>query len=157
QEKKVDIEILKDIVKAGFQSPSAFNQQTKSFVIVTDKKQLLDLSQVSNNANFLKNTNAVIVLLGSNTNNVLVPQMQDQDLSSSITTMALYARSLNIASCWIGVFPIEDRMLKAGKILSLDESRFVHSILALGYPINDKEFEFKDKTNENEIYFERVK
>ena len=60
-DKSIDMEILKRLVQAGMQAPSACNQQPWEFIIINDKNILDTLSEMSNGAWMLKDAAAAII------------------------------------------------------------------------------------------------
>ena len=80
------------------------------------------------------------------------PEMVPQDLSATTENILLAARALNIGSCWIGIYPIDTRMILAKEALNINDDRFVFSIIALGYPEDLSVFEEKDKLDLSDIH-----
>ncbi len=151
---KNDIDLL---IRAGFSAPSARNQKSKEFVIIDNKDVLNKLAMASNHSLFIKDAPLCIAVIGEDKNKLLTPLMEDQDLASSTTAILIMARSLNIGSCWIGISPIEERMSKANEILGINDGRFVFSLIALGYPNDDKAFYDAKKEDYTRVYYNEVK
>lgn len=151
---KNDIDLL---IRAGFSAPTARNQKSKQFVIIDNKDILNKLSMVSNHSVFIKDAPLCIAVIGEEKEKLMTPLMENQDLASATTAILIMARSLNIGSCWIGISPVEDRMQKAKKILGINDGRFVFSLIALGYPIDDKAFYDTKKEDYTRVYYNEVK
>lgn len=151
---KNDIDLL---IRAGFSAPSARNQKSKEFVVVDNKDVLNKLAMVSNHSLFIKDAPLCIAVVGEDKNKLLTPLMEEQDLASATTAILIMARSLNIGSCWIGISPIEERMNKANEILGISDGRFVFSLIALGYPYDDKAFYDAKKEDYTRVYYNEVK
>lgn len=154
--KEIKKEDLLTLVEAGFMAPTARAQQSAAFVIVSDKEVLKALSQVSPGAKVLENSVAAICVFCPNVNDLSVKEMVLEDLGAVTENILLEACHLGIGSCWIGIAPIADRMEKASKILNLKSESFVFSLIALGYPLEEKAFYQKDKIKKELIYWNRV-
>jgi nitroreductase len=79
-----------------------------------------------------------------------------QDCSAATQNILLAARVLGIGSCWLGVFPIENRMKSLAKVLGVPEGIIVFSLVALGYPQSQDEFfEAPERFKEDRIHYEK--
>lgn len=150
-------ELLLKLVEAGFAAPSARNQASRAFVIIDEKEVLAKLSTASPGAGVLGRAQAAIAVLGVNPAEITTPQMQQQDLSAATENILLEATSLGIGSCWIGIYPHEDRMEIVGKTLEVKDRLFPFALIALGYPKEEKAFYDRQKTDKTKIYWNRVK
>ena len=150
--KKIPYETLVELCKYGAMAPSARNQQDREYVIVDDPKVIDLLSDVSKGAGVLKNANTAIVVLGKAMMDQTTPEMVPQDLAATPENTLLSALALNIGSCWIGIYPIDTRMILAKEALNINDDRFVFSIIALGYPEDNSVFEGKDKLDLSDIH-----
>ena len=156
--KAINKDDLLQLVEAGFMAPTARAQQSAAFVIIDDKKIIADLVTVSPGARVLANAQAVIAVFCPDVNKLLTKEMVMEDLGAVTENILLAATSLKIGSCWIGIAPIAERMVKAEKILNLPKGAFIFSLVALGYPLNpEKAFYVKDKVKPELIYWNQVK
>ncbi len=152
--KKLTREELKDVIRAAFAAPSARNQQTKNFIIIDDLDIIEQISHVSKGSMIVKNCNTIIGILGQY-EGLINPEMQPTDLSAAQMNMMTYARSKDLGTCWLGVYPIEERMESLNKILNVPSHLFVYSLLAIGYPENLDVFKEIDKFDEDKIFYNR--
>lgn len=153
--KKLNHDELVDITKAGFAAPTARNQRSRNFLIVDDESIIAELSEVSKGSMILKNCNTVIAILGYLDDSICMPEMQCCDLSAAQENMMIYARSKNLGTCWIGVYPIEERIKALKKILNVPSNMFVFSLMAIGYPENESCFKEVDKFDETKVFYNR--
>ena len=51
--------------------------------------------------------------------------------------MILAAESLGIGSCWLGTWPVEERVANQTALFELPEHIVPHSVIAFGYPAED--------------------
>lgn len=134
-EKDIPNDILKEILKAGMNAPSAYNSKPYEFIVIESKDLLLSLSEIKQEASFLKWSNKAIVLLAIEDKSLY----WQQDLGASMQNMLLTATENNIGSCWIGCAPAEEVEAKVKDILGIPKKRRVFAILSLGYTDNEKE------------------
>ena len=84
-----------------------------------------ELSKVSKGSMILSECNTLIAIIGKDPTTISTPLMQPQDLSAATENILLAATMMGYGSCWIGIYPLEDRMQSAGKILNLKDNKFV--------------------------------
>ena len=151
--KKVEQEKIKKIIQAALLSPSSQANYPWQFIVIDDKKLLSQLSfSKMHGSAFLSNAPlGIVVTADQNQSDVWI-----EDTSIASTFIMLTAHWLGLGSCWI---QIRKRMHSETKtaeeytrgILKIPENINVLSIIALGYP--DEE---KIPKNENELLYERV-
>ncbi len=123
-------EDLDRILEAGRRSPSSRNWQPWDFVVVTDRQQLEELSQVWQFAKHVARSAATVALVAREPGS---PQERDwiqYDLGQATMSMMIAAADLGIGS---GHASVGDQEL-ARRILGLPPDRFCAYLLALGYP-----------------------
>ena len=130
-DKPVSKEDITKLLQAAMQAPSAHNQQPWKFIVVTDRLLLDELSIASTGAWMLKNVNVAIVPLLLPTD--LSPHFATQDLSAATQNILLEATNLGISSCWIGAYPLEERVAHIEKVLNIKDGIHPFSMIALGY------------------------
>jgi len=151
--KKVEQEKIEKIIQAALLSPSSQANYPWQFIVIDDKKLLSQLSfSKMHGSAFLSNAPlGIVVTADQNQSDVWI-----EDTSIASTFIMLTAHWLGLGSCWI---QIRKRMHSETKtaeeytrgILKIPENINVLSIIALGYP--DEE---KIPKNENELLYERV-
>ncbi|MCF7887350.1 MAG: nitroreductase family protein, partial [Candidatus Omnitrophica bacterium] len=94
-DQQIDQEKLKKIVDAAHLAPTARGEELWEFIVVTDKKALEDLGDITDHGKFLKGAVAGIVVLAKDTKYYL------EDGSAATENILLAAASLGIGSCWI--------------------------------------------------------
>jgi nitroreductase len=119
---------LDRILEAGRRSPSSQNWQPWDFVVVTDRAQLRDLSQVFPGAYHVADAAAAIAIVGPVADN---PYRRAQfDLGQAAMCMELAAADLGVGSSHAGVAD----MAVARRVLLLPDDRDWAILLSLGYP-----------------------
>lgn len=140
QEREVEQEKIDIILKSALLSPSSRSRRPWEFVVVTDKEKLQQLSQCrEHSASFLAGAPLGIVVIAD-------PEACDvwvEDTSIASIIMQLTAQSLGLGSCWIQVRKrmhnekeTAEEYIK--KVLGIPENYVVESIIALGYPAEEK-------------------
>ena len=155
--KKISDDELKDLCRYGEAAPSARRQSSREYVIVNDKEVISKLSKVSTGAKVLEGCDVAIAVIGRDPNKLTTPGMQPQDLSAAVQNILLAATQKGIGSCWIGIYPTEDRTLAAGEVLKVKDNKFVFALVALGYPQDENAFYKWNKLTEDMISYNEVK
>ncbi|MCF7870078.1 MAG: nitroreductase family protein [Candidatus Omnitrophica bacterium] len=126
-DQQIDQEKLKKIVDAAHLAPTARGEELWEFIVVTDKKALEDLGDITDHGKFLKGAVAGIVVLAKDTKYYL------EDGSAATENILLAAASLGIGSCWIAG---DKKPYGADicKYLQVPDGYKLVSIVSLGYP-----------------------
>lgn len=136
EEKPVEKEKIKEILRAAMQAPSAGNQQPWEFFVVTDKATLEKLSQVSPYAKMSKNAPCAIV--SAYRKDCRLPAYAEIDLSIAMENLWLRTDELGLGGVWLGIAPLEERMKAVEEILGMPENLRAFGIFPLGYPAETK-------------------
>lgn len=147
---EIEEDILKQILKAGMNAPTARNLKPFEFILVREKSILEQLSQTKKNAYFVKESSATIVVLGKK-----LSEFWQQDLGAVTQNILLEATHFNIGSCWIGITPNEGYEECVRETLSIPEDLRVFSMISLGYPAEVKEK--NDSCYEDRVHYELYK
>jgi nitroreductase len=116
------------ILEAGRRSPSSQNWQPWDFIVITDRAQLRELSQVFYGAHHVAHSAAAIAVVGPVTDNEF--HRAQFDLGQATMSMTLAAADLGIGTCHAGV----TNMDLARRVLNLPADRSWVLLLSLGYP-----------------------
>ncbi len=153
ENKKVEQEKVDKIIQAALLSPSGHAKYPWQFIVVDDNNLLsrLSFSKMQGSA-FLSNAPLGIVVAADQ--NLSDTWVEDASIASIL--MMLTAHWLGLGSCWI---QIRKRMYSEVKtaeeyireILKIPENVNVLSIIALGYPNEEKM-----PKSENKLLYERV-
>ena len=140
QDKKVEAEKIDTLIEAALRSPSGNARYPWEFVVVTDKDTIEKLSGSKERGSaFLKGAPLGIVVCAD-------PGKQDiwiEDAAIASVIIHLTAADLGLGSCWI---QIRERMHKGNEpaeayiaeLLKLPKNLRVLSIVAIGYPAEEK-------------------
>ena len=149
-DKPVEMDLVKEVIRAGMQAPSAGNQQPWEFYVVTDQEKILALSGCSPYAGCAGRAKVLIVPV-YRLKGLWVPEYAQIDMSICQENMWLRADELGLGGVWLGIAPEQERMDKVREILSLPEDLEAFSIFTLGYPAEEKPQQ--DRFDESRIHY----
>ena len=142
EDRPVEAEKIRQILRAGMQAPSAGNQQPWEFYVVTDKKTIKALSKVSRYAGCAAEAPVVIVPVYRR-NGLLFPEFAQIDMAIAQENIWLETDSLGLGGVWLAVAPLQERMDAASKVLELPDDLEPFSLFPLGYPAEDHDQEMR--------------
>ena len=128
ENKDIPEEVLKQILEAGRQAPSAANRQPIRFVIVNDDDMLKNLCDTLV-SRFVKAAPAAIVGC-ADVKSLLTGKWAIVDATIAMQNMVIAAWTLGIGSCWIGACKEE----KVKELLKIPDKWKVVALVTLGYP-----------------------
>jgi nitroreductase len=128
QDRVIPAADLDRILEAGRRSPSSQNWQPWDFIVITDREQLRELSQVFYGAHHVAHSAATIAVVGPVADNEF--HRAQFDLGQATMSMTLAAADLGIGSCHAGVTDME----LARRVLRLPADRSWVLLVSLGYP-----------------------
>ena len=138
KEKKVEKEVVMELMKTALVSPSGRNRKPYEFVVIDDKEIIKKLSVAKESgATFAADAPLMIVILGHEN------PTWDDDCAIASTIIQLKAHDLGLGSCWIQTKEKVDSEGNATdenikKILGAPSELKVHNMMALGYPDEEK-------------------
>ncbi|MFL5927184.1 MAG: nitroreductase family protein [Gaiellaceae bacterium] len=120
---------LDRILEAGRRAPSSRNWQPWDFVVVTDRKQLVELAEVWQGAGHVARSAATIALIAPIVEGGK-QQIEFFDLGQAAVSMMIAAADLGIGS---GHAAVRDQEV-ARRVLGFPEDRFCAHLIPLGDP-----------------------
>ena len=147
--RQVEEEKISQILKAGFQAPSANNDQPWYFYVVTDKEILKQLSEASRWAS--PAANAPCAIVSAYTKDISAPEYAEIDMAIAMENIWLETDRLGLGGVFLGIAPVEERMKKVEEILDMPENLHAFCIFAFGYPssIHDQ----PDRYHEERVFY----
>ena len=149
EKRQVEKENIELLLRAAMAAPSAGNQQPWEFYVVTDGDKLTALSECSPYAGMLNDAPLGIVVCCQK--GCRLPNYAQIDCSAAVENLLLEADSLGLGAVWLGIAPLEDRMEAVGKVLGIGEDLYVFSMIACGYPAEEKEQQ--DRYDETRVHY----
>lgn len=132
ENREVEDEKIEQILKAGFQAPSANNDQPWYFYVVTDREVLQELSEASRWAS--PAADAPCAIVSAYTEEISAPEYAQIDMAIAMENIWLETDRLGLGGVFLGIAPIEERMKKVEEILDMPDDLHAFCIFAFGYP-----------------------
>lgn len=157
-DKKIDSELIEQILKAGLLAPSSKNKKPVEFIVIQDREIILELKKCKNKgAEGLNGAQcAILVIADSSLSDVWI-----EDASIATTFIQLAAEKLGLGSVWI---QIRKRFNDNGDaedevraLLDIPENYGVLNIVALGYKDEKKGPHDIGKLDSAKIHYNRYK
>ena len=140
-DKEVDITLVKEMIYAAMQAPSAMKQIPWHFVIL-DKKEIPTLMNCSHGAGSLRECDKVVVFIMQN--DLRCPAFLEQDMRSAIENFMLEGRDLGLGTIWIGTYPHEERVNFLKEYLKIESPYIPYAMVGVGYPKDSNIFKFEE-------------
>ncbi|NLO90349.1 MAG: nitroreductase family protein [Clostridia bacterium] len=151
-EEKVSDELVEKLLQAAMAAPSAGNQQPWEFIVIRDKLTFENIMQMHPYSTPLKEADVAIVVCG-NTSREIYKGYWVQDCSAATQNILLEAQYLGLGAVWLGVYPVEERVLGLTNLLNLPQSVIPLSVIAIGYPAEQKGP--VDRFDEAKVHYEK--
>jgi len=134
----IDETLITQSIKSGMYAPSAVNKQPWHFIVFDGKETVEKIAAIHPNSQMIKNATKSILVCGD-INIVHAPGYLPCDCSAATQNMLLTIHALGLGGVWIGIYPREARMEGMKEIFNLPENIVPFSIIAIGYPDENKE------------------
>lgn len=135
-ERPVEASKIELLLRAAMAAPSAGNQQPWEFYVITDRKVLKALAGCSPYAGPIGNAPLGIAVCCRT--KCRMPEYAQIDCSAAIENLLLEADSIGLGAVWLGIAPLQERIEAAGRILGIPDDLYVFSLIACGYPAEEK-------------------
>jgi nitroreductase len=146
QVKEEDVKIL---LKAAMHAPTAGNQRLWHFLVTRETEKMKQVPVVLPYAQMIREAPMAIMICGD-ISMEKHPGYWAQDCAAAAQNILLAAHATNIGACWLGIFPVEERITGIKAIFNLPESIIPHCILPIGYP--DEIVPPEDRWDESRIH-----
>lgn len=137
-------DLLKRILEAARQAPSASNRQPWAMVVVRDKEQKRLVAKACTNMDHVAHCAAFIACIAEP-----IHKWYKLDVAIALENLSLAAWDVGIGSCWIGYF--EEDLIKS--VLHIPHDRVVVACMTLGYPDETPEARPR-KATQDLVYWE---
>ena len=151
QDRPVEEEKIREVLRAAMQAPSAANQQPWEFYVVTDREKIRELGASTPYASPAVNAPAVIVPVYRK--DCRIQAYAEIDLSIAVENMWLETDALGLGGVWLGIAPLEERMTAVEKLLGIPEGLRVFALFPIGYPAEERPQQ--DRFDESRIHYIR--
>lgn len=130
--KKVTDDMIKKILQAGMMAPSAGNQQSWQFIVITEKKLLDEIPRIHPYAAMARQA-AIAILICGDLNAETHKGFWVQDCSAAAQNMLLAAHALGLGAVWTAVYPRQDRIDAARELFGLPQYIVPLALIPIGY------------------------
>ncbi|MFW6313065.1 MAG: nitroreductase family protein, partial [Spirochaetota bacterium] len=132
-------EQLEQIVEAGILAPSGYNDQTTSFVVVTDPTLRANIAELIGNGEAVRTAQAIIaVVMDPRPGEGRDFQFGVENYAAATENMLLAISALGFASVWIdGALRRDDVAGKIGRLLDVPSELEVRVVLPVGVPAEE--------------------
>ena len=140
QDKKVEDTKIRQILEAGLSAPSCTNARDWAFIVVDDKETLNKMADGNGRPAEPLRKCAFAILACGDLDRAFkrAPDYWIIDVSIAVENMIIQAQDLGIGSVWLGTYPQMDRVNAQKALFNLPENIVPHSIVAFGYPKENK-------------------
>lgn len=128
----LDDETLDQVIRAGFQAPSAHNRQPWHFVIIREKDLLQSISEGHPYAKMLPQAGCAIVVCGDKELEG-IPGFITEDCSAAIQNMLLMAHGIGLGAVWCAVHPVGKLVKLFTKLLNLPQHILPIGMVVIGH------------------------
>ncbi|MGI6604993.1 MAG: nitroreductase family protein [bacterium] len=130
-------ELVESLLKAAMSAPSAHNSQPWHFVVIKDRSILNEITTFHKYAQMLKEAPLAIAVCGE-------PGLEKakgrwpSDCAAATQNILLAGHAKGLGTCWIGIYPDEEREANLRKLLQMPDTIVPFSLVAVGYPGEQK-------------------
>ncbi len=130
-------EMIEAMIRAAMYAPSAVNKQPWHFIVVDDRKIMDEVMSIHPNSKMLSSATLAVLVCGDE-------KLQHDtgywiaDCGAATENLLIAATSLGLGSCWIGVYPRENRMEAFSALFKLPAHIRPFALVALGHPAEEK-------------------
>lgn len=144
--------ILDQVLKAGMYAPYANKEMPFHFLVIKNKDTLKDLQKLHPFGMPLE-TAPTAVLICSDSELEAVEGINISACAAATQNILLAAKSFNLGSCWLGLYPWKEFQEKFSEYFNLPENIVPFSLVTIGYPKKQTE-EKPDRFDKEKIHLE---
>ncbi|MFT3985493.1 MAG: nitroreductase family protein [Lachnospiraceae bacterium] len=135
---KISKETIELLLAAAMNAPSACNQQSWHFIVVTDHEKLEKLSKFHDGVRFVKDAPIAIIICGEPSAAVLDFYWVD-DCSAATQNLLLAAHSFGLGAIWTGINRQDLEAIKFFRqCLGIPNQYIPFAMVPIGYPAEQK-------------------
>lgn len=125
------------MLEAAMCAPSAGNERPWHFLVVRDRKKLEEITGIQPHFFMLKGAPMAIIVCADQALEKY-PGFWSQDCAAATENILIEAQHLGLGACWLGVYPVEERMMPLASMFDLPSGVVPFSIVAVGHPAENK-------------------
>ncbi len=144
-EQEIDLELIREIIRAGIWAPSGLNNQPWRFVIVRDHDVREQLSRQTHYGHIVQGARALVAVYLDR--EAIYDEVKDhQAAGACIENMLLAAEALGLGAVWLG--QILKNRVEVNKIFKLADRFDLMALLAMGHPRHRRQRSNRKDINE---------
>jgi nitroreductase len=132
----VSDELVTELLKAATSAPTATNEAW-DFVVIRDREVFNAVQSFHPHAQMLKKAQVAILVCGDPTRETLKGRWP-LDCAAATENMLIAANALGLGACWVGIYPVEERMQGMRNLLGIPEHIMPVSMISVGHPAEAK-------------------
>lgn len=137
-DQKVSKGDLDTIMRAGMAAPTGFDARPWQFVAITDRDIMMELRKELGYAKGLDTSTAAIVVCGDMKKaDPRALEFWITDTCAATENMLLAIEAMDLGGVWCTLYPGEERMTHARKVLNLPEHIMPMCVIPVGYPAGE--------------------
>jgi nitroreductase len=137
QDKTVPEDVVRSLLAAGMQAPSARDERAWHFVVI-DNREILDaVPRFQPYSRMLRQAPLAILVCGDQS---IEPEegYLSQNCSAATQNILLAAHALGLGAVWLGIYPRPERMDGMRQLVGLPENIIPITLISIGYPAEQK-------------------
>lgn len=135
----VEHEKIEELLRAAMQAPTARNQQTWRFMVITNREALDTMIDIQPYTGLMKTAPCAILIMGDQ-EATLKTGYEYLDGAAAIENILIEAVHQGLGTCWCGIWPAEERVVSFQKKFDLPTTFVPIGIVAVGYATEEREF-----------------
>ena len=133
---RISDEAVQQLLQAAMSAPTAAGQPYH-FVVIRDRSLLNAVPNFHPHANMLKSACPGILVCGDPTIETLKGRWV-LDCAAATENMLIAANAMGLGACWVGIYPVDERIEGMRELLKLPEHLVPVSMVSLGFPAEKK-------------------
>lgn len=150
--KQISEEDVAELLKAAMYAPSACNEQPWHFIVIRGRNMLNAIADSNPSAQMLREAQLAILVCGD-LQLEIAPGYFVQDCSAATQNILLTIEEKGMGGVWLGIYPVEERVMKLRSFLNIPEHVVPLSLISVGYPAEKREKDDRFKTDR--IHYEK--
>jgi nitroreductase len=151
-DKPISDEIVRQLLQAAMQAPSAANEQPWHFIVIKERRTLNQVPTFHPHSHMLKQA-ALAILVCEDTSQEVYGGRGPLDCSAATMNMLLAAHAMGLGAVWVGIYPVEERIAAMRKLLAIPAQVVPISLVSIGYP--GEKVPGEDRFKPERVHFER--
>ena len=143
---------VRDLLRAAMSAPSAGNERPWHFIVIRDRATMQRIITFHPYAAMLTHAPLAICVCGD----LSLEKYRGfwvQDCSAATENLLIAAQDLGLGACWLGIYPLEDRVAGMSNLLGCPGNVVPFAVIAVGHPAEEKEYE--DRYDASRVHDER--